>query len=138
MCDCINISFQSGTYSTLYFEVDASGTYNSYNTFEFIYFGTTYYIWYNGSSTWYISETIGSAPYIDSLKVTDPCPLGNTTEWLSFAVTTSTTECECAKNEDRMYFDYKSIKLPQICPPQDRGFEECCCEELVLAKSTSN
>jgi hypothetical protein len=37
-----------------------------------------------------------------------------------------------------MYFDYKSIKLPQICPPQDRGFEECCCEELVLAKSTSN
>lgn len=139
MCDCINISFQSGTYSTLQFEVDASGTYNGYNTFEFTYFGTTYYIWYNGSSTWYISETIGSAPYIDSLKVTDPCPIGTAAEWLSFAVTTITTACtgDCGE-EDRMYFEYKSIKLPQVCPPQDRGFEECCCEELVLAKSTSN
>jgi hypothetical protein len=139
MCDCLKISFQSETYPTLEFEINASGTYNGFNTYEFTYFGNTYYIWYNGSSTWYMSETIGSAPYIDSLKVTDPCPIGTATDWLSFTVTTITTACtgDCGE-EDRMYFEYKSIKLPQVCPPQDRGFEECCCEELVLAKSTSN
>lgn len=138
MCDCINISFQSGTYPTLTFEVDASGTYNGYNTFEFTYFGSTYYVWYGGSDTWYITDEIRGGTYIDSLKTSNPCPLGDSSQWLSFAVTTETKACECAKNEDRMFFDYKSIKLPAVCPPQDRGFEECCCEELVLAKSTSN
>lgn len=138
MCDCINITFQSGTYSTLYFEVDASGTYNGFNTFEFTYFGNTYYIWFDGIETWFITDLVGGGTYIDSLKTNDPCPLGDPSQWLSFAVTTETKACECAKNEDRMYFDYKSIKIPGVCPPQDRGFEECCCEELVLAKSTSN
>lgn len=138
MCDCINISFQSNPFPTLTFDVDASGTHNGFNTFEFTYFGSIYYIWFDGSETWFITDEIGGGTYIDSLKSGDPCPLGNDTQWLSFAVTTETTECECAKNEDRMFFSYRSIKLPQVCPPQDRGFEECCCEELVLAKSTSN
>lgn len=138
MCDCLNIRFQSGTYPTLTFDVDASGTYNGFNTYEFTYFGNTYYIWYDGADTWYMTDLVGGGTYVDSLKTSDPCPLGDKNQWLSFAVTTETSECECDKNEDRMYFNYKSIKLPQVCPPQDRGFEECCCEELVLAKSTSN
>ena len=139
MCDCINITFQSPGFAQLTFESEAAGTYNGFNYFEFTYFGTTYLIWYDGSSTWYISETLGSAPYLDSLKNETPCPIGNSTQWLSFDNTTTTTACvgDCGE-EDRMFFDYKSIKLPQVCPPQDRGFEECCCEELVLAKSTSN
>lgn len=141
MCDCLKITFENNEsgLAPLTFEIQTIGIYNSYNYYSFTYFGITYYIWYNGTNTWYISEILGSAPYIDNLKSNDPCPIGTSSEWLSFDVTTATTTCtnDCGE-EDRMYFEYKSIKIPQACPPQDRGFDECCCDELVLAKSTSN
>ena len=141
MCDCLKITFAdtANGLPPLTFEMQTLGLYNGYNHWTFTYFGTVYYVWYSGSSDWYITEVLGSLPDINGLKSNVACPIAETPTWTSGSVYTKTEECDSAcGEEDRMFFDYKSIKLPQVCPPQDRGFEECCCEELVLAKSTSN
>lgn len=140
MCDCINIEFGQSPNPNLSYQLDPAGTYNGYNSWTFDYYGTTYYLWTDATnSNWYISVTLGSPPYVSELKTGGLCPIAPYTTWITGTGFTETTACtgNCGE-EDRMFFDFKSIKLPAVCPPQDRGFEDCCCEELVLAKSTSN
>ena len=140
MCDCLKITYQEPGYPALTFEMQVESTLNGYNVWSFVYFGTTYYVWHDVSTNWYISETLGSAPYANAVKdSTDPCPIYETPVWTSFDNYTKTEECDgdCGE-EDRQLFEYKSIKLPKPCGEQNRGLEECCCEELVLALSTSN
>lgn len=140
MCDCIKITFGQNPNQSLGYELQAAGTYNSYNYWTFSYYGTTYYLWSDaGNTTWYITTTLGSLPAISELKMGGACPIATSSVWIAVGGYTETSACvdDCGE-EDRMYFEYKSVKLPKVCPPQDRGFEECCCEELVLAKSTSN
>jgi hypothetical protein len=55
--DCVTISAANGKYAYL-------GTHNGKKTF--IHIDTSnYYMWYNGSSRWYISTSIGSTPGSD-------------------------------------------------------------------------
>jgi hypothetical protein len=141
MCNCIHISFQQilpTQLALIEYDLLASGVYNGQNYFQFDYFGTTYYIFYVGG--WVISTILGSETNLAELKAGD-CPVSTIEDpWESdyFFVETSETNACFNPVEDRQKFNYKSIKIPQACPPQDRGFNECCCEELVLAKSTSN
>lgn len=140
MCDCLKITWQEPGYPALTFEMQVESTLNGYNVWSFVYFGTTYYVWHDAATNWYISETLGSAPYSNAVKdTTDPCPIYETPVWTDGNNYTKTEACtgDCGE-EDRQYFEYKSIKLPKKCIEQNRGFEDCCCEELVLAKSTSN
>lgn len=70
MCDCLNITFQYEGNAPLNFELAPTGTLNGFDTFEFIYFGVTYYIWHDSSTPgdWIISETLGSLPQLTALK----------------------------------------------------------------------
>lgn len=128
-----------------------AGVYDSFNYYEFTYFGTSYYVWHTPSigGSWYITEVLGVySGLIAELKGSDDqCPeatLTSPNSWIPApSVLTLNTDCQGGDGficdiEDRMFFDYKSIKLPKICTDQNRGFKDCCCEELVLAKSTSN
>lgn len=143
MCDCLNLTFEYNN-PALDYELSPTGTYNGFNTYEFVYYGTTYYIWHDASSPgdWNITETIGAGPYLTSIKNNgDPCPIATTPVWLlgtvDYVETTDDCDGDCG-HEDRQFFEYKSIKLPKQCADQNRGLEDCCCEELVLAKNTSN
>jgi hypothetical protein len=141
MCDCLKITFEDvdNGLPALTFEVEYSGTLNGYNYWTFDYFGTTYYVWHDATDNWYINLNLGNPPYTINLKTnTDPCPLATSPVWTNTDFYVKTEQCtgDCGE-EDRQFFEYKSIKLPQICLDQNRGMEDCCCEELVLAKSTS-
>lgn len=140
MCDCINLIFQQLSEETLpkiQYNLEPSGTYSGFPYFEFEYFGTTYFIWQTGTGDWRISLSLGSVDLIAELKGGD-CPISE--NWISENYEITTLESiECFEYvEDRQKFEYKSIKLPGICVDEDRGLDDCCCEELVLAKTTSN
>lgn len=143
MCDCLNITFQYEGNAALNFELAPTGTLNGFDTFEFIYFGVTYYIWHDGSSPgdWVISETLGSLPALTSIKNdANDCPIAETPVWLPGTVDyVNTTSCgaNCGK-EDRTAKKYSSIKLPKTCIEEDRGYTDCCCEQLVLANAGSD
>jgi hypothetical protein len=143
MCDCLNITFQYEGNAPLNFELAPTGTLNGFDTFEFIYFGVTYYIWHDSSTPgdWIISETLGSLPQLTALKNdASDCPLGETPVWLPGLVDyVNTTSCgaNCGK-EDRMYKRYDAIKLPKTCIEEDRGYNDCCCEQLVLGNAGSD
>lgn len=143
MCDCLNITFQYEGNAALNFELAPTGTLNGFDTFEFIYFGVTYYIWHDSSTPgdWIISETLGSLPQLTALKNDgNDCPIGETPTWLPGLVDyVNTTSCgaNCGK-EDRIYKRYDAIKLPKTCIEEDRGYNDCCCEQLVLANAGSD
>jgi len=143
MCDCLNITFQYEGNAPLNFELAPTGTLNGFDTFEFIYFGVTYYIWHDSSTPgdWIISLTLGGLPQLTALKNdASDCPLGETPTWLPGLVDyVNTTSCgaNCGK-EDRMYKRYDAIKLPKTCIEEDRGYNDCCCEQLVLGNAGSD
>lgn len=143
MCDCLNITFQYEGNAPLNFELAPTGTLNGFDTFEFIYFGVTYYIWHDASTPgdWIIGETLGSLPQLTALKNDgNDCPIGETPTWLPGLVDyVNTTSCgaNCGK-EDRMYKRYDAIKLPKTCIEEDRGYNDCCCEQLVLGNAGSD
>jgi len=142
MCDCLKITFgnvESGL-PNLSFEMPVSGMLNGYNYYQFIYFGTTYYVWHNATDNWYISQTLGSSPYKNELKANeDPCPIAESPVWTSASFYTKTEECEAGcGNEDRYFKEYGSIRLPKTCIEEDRGYTDCCCEQLVLANAGSD
>lgn len=140
MCDCLKITWQEPDLPQVSYTMQTLGLYNGYNHWTFTYFGTTYYVWHDTFDNWYISETLGSAPYTTSVKsTTAQCPIYESPVWTTGDIYTKTEECEGNCDvEDRQKFEYKSIKLPGICVDEDRGLDDCCCEELVLAKTTSN
>jgi len=142
MCECLKITFgnvESGL-PNLTFEMQVAGTLNGYNYYQFIYFGTQYYVWHNATDTWYISEILGISPYKNELKSNeDPCPIAESPVWVSTSFYTKTEECEINCGfEDRIFKEYTSIRLPKTFIEEDRGYIDCCCEQLVLGNAGSD
>ena len=143
---CLKITIQIEPNIELVYEVNATGTYNGFDTFEFEYFGTTYYIWHSAASPgdWNVTDTIGSGASLTSLKNNnDTCPEAEYPTWTPGTVTYFKTECTCVDGincdvEDRHLQEFKSIKLPKVCVDEDRGITDCCCEYLILASASSN
>jgi len=142
MCDCIKLEFRAIEEVPLpiaTYYLTSSGTYNESLYFQFNYQEVNYFIWFDDGA-WIISTTLGSGTFIANVK-NDSCPIS--TEWeiesgQYYEVNTyESNEC-FTYIEDRQKFEFKSIKLPGICGNEDRGLNDCCCEELVLAKTTSN
>jgi hypothetical protein len=143
MCDCLKITFQDleNDLPVLSFEMPISGTLNGYNYYQFVYFGTTYYVWHDGVSNWYISETLGSSPYTNTIKSSEAeCPIAESPVWTdpNFYTLTELCESKQCNKEDRFYREYGVIKLPKTCIEEDRGMPDCCCEQLVLASQSSD
>jgi len=143
MCDCLKITFQDGANATLTFELTPTGTLNGFDTFEFIYYGDIYYIWHDSSSPgdWNISAVLGVLPALTAIKNdANDCPIAETPVWLPGTIDYVLTE-NCAGNcghEDRIYKEYGSIRLPKTCIEEDRGYIDCCCEQLVLGNAGSD
>jgi hypothetical protein len=148
----LQITIQINPNPELTFLLNPSGTYDSFNYYEFTYFGTTYYVYHTPAvgGNWFINETLGAAfGFIAELKGNDAqCPeatLTSSNAWLPNDpdLLTLDTECKGADGltcdiEDRDFFEFKSIKLPKVCVDEDRGFTDCCCEYMVLGSTSSN
>lgn len=143
-CDCIKITHQTYESPLVTEEVQSSGIYNGYNYWEFVIGLVTYTIWYDGSGDWIVSTGgVGSTgTSVTALKSGDECPFASMPEWLTGPVFTTftTEECEgaCVFKEDRTAFTFAAVKIPEPFVSPDRGIKDCCCEHLVLAKSTKN
>lgn len=143
MCDCLRITFQDGANATLTFDLTPTGTLNGFDTFEFIYYGVTYYIWHDSGAPgdWNISAVLGVLPALTGIKNNNSdCPIAETPVWLPGTIDYVLTE-SCAGNcnhEDRIFKQYGSIRLPKTCIEEDRGYSDCCCEQLVLANAGSD
>ena len=143
MCDCLRITFQDGANATLTFDLTPTGTLNGFDTFEFIYYGVTYYIWHDSGAPgdWNISAVLGVLPALTGIKNNNSdCPIAETPVWLPGTIDYVLTE-SCGGNcnhEDRIYKHYDSVRLPKTCIEEDRGYVDCCCEQLVLANAGSD
>jgi len=142
MCQCIGISITIDFETTSY-DLALAGEYGGVNYWTFTFAGHTYFVFYDsGTSSWYINETLGlTTDYWAVMNEAIPCP---TSAWLVNPIhplgnaDISTTEIDCPAEcgrEDRMFWEFKSISIPQDFVEDDRGLQGCCCEQLVLASS---
>jgi hypothetical protein len=145
MCQCLEISFNlDGVITTQ--TLQASGILNGVNYYEFTYNGTDWTLWYSPSDMKWI---IGANPdfmdppnYLALLNYSGDCPDSNSTgipwDMLVGALLIKTKGVECPEEcgrEDRMLWQFKSVRIPQDFVEQDRGYQDCCCEQLVLAST---
>jgi hypothetical protein len=147
MCDCLQISFNlDGDITTQ--TLQASGTYNGANLYTFTYNSTDWTLWYDSAGMkWVIAanpDFTDPAFFLAILAYSGDCPDSILAgfEWVmlvgGLTIQTMGVECpaECGR-EDRQMWQFKSVKIPQDFVEPDRGYEDCCCEQLVLA-STGN
>jgi len=71
------------------------------------------------------------------------CPIGEWTVGHKPLVSIESKEIECpidprCWNEDRIYKQYDVVTLPNDNIEDDRGNQDCCCEQLVLGSQSSN
>ena len=138
MCDCVKLTFDSGGDSYTY-NVPKVGEVNGKNQYVLPFSESDLVIEWDGTQ-WVITFPLEEFGLVVWSNTGDTeCPFFET--WTNdvgdSVLNVSTTDCG-VYIEDRDFFEYKSIKLPSVCTDQDRGLDDCCCEELVLALSTSN
>jgi len=123
MCKCLKIEFiVSGDPAGLQtIQVDATGSFNGYNTYEYSYNGVTYYIWHDNFDNWYVTTVaIGDlSGYATSIKSsTDPCPFAETPVWLPGDYfdfyKTSGCPCRCITITARTKTDLFVIELSAV------------------------
>lgn len=133
LCPCINIGIVQGI-NVFSEDITQSGTYNNRYYYVFVFLGIVYYLYYNGQQ-WLISiGSIGGSGAGSSTITDQPCPDGLifATEWSSFDIIQ--IPCPpCIPDEERIFREYQSIKLPDVFEEEDRGFFKCCEPQLVLA-----
>ena len=150
MCDCIKISIQLKTEASVTeYQLEKGGDLNGESYWTFTHSGTTYFVWYDGSGFWLVTEVLGSLSNIYSrLARITSCPhatlTGNTSTgwidpqniWTTF--TTSAQTCPTCNKEDRTQKKFDSIKLPSDFVEDKRGLKECCCIYKVLSDPGSD
>ena len=133
LCPCINIGIVQGI-NVFSEDITQSGTYNNRYYYVFVFLGIVYYLYYDGQQ-WLISiGSIGGSGAGSSPITDQPCPDGLifATEWSSFDIIQ--IPCPpCVPDEERIFREYQSIKLPDVFEEEDRGFFKCCEPQLVLA-----
>jgi hypothetical protein len=146
-CDCGILLVWTNPESDIFwnFEIQSTGSQYGRNVYEFDaeIGGVTYSFilgWNPAEFRWEIAnvdtfQTIAVLPYNST------CPLGDKWSALSIysttGLTTTKVDCETCGNEERIFREYKSIKLPEVFVEQNRGLRGCCeCEYLVLADNS--
>lgn len=146
-CECVNIQFRIDVEgATTEIEVYVAGTYNGQNYYTWTFESIDYYLYYNNTGEqWEVSYGglgFPTYPLATAWKNSPPpCPpLGSMPTWNAGYYTVFTTS-ECVPrpstcgNEDRIFRNYQSIRLPQTFVEQDRGLIDCCCTQLVLGSN---
>jgi hypothetical protein len=107
---------------------------NAKNTYIFsgdIGFGLEDYVVYFNGTTWVVEGSVTGEIFV--LYSNADCPFGNWQEnFRGYYLETKAADCPDCSNEDRIFRQYSSIKLPQSFVEQDRGLVDCCCVQLVL------
>ena len=150
MCDCLQLTIHGGGFPEETFQANASGTYNGYNYWEYVYNGLNIVIWWE-AGRWVSSSLLGSFGVLYATAVGSVlCPEGSmdgsfgSLIWLDAGGvspltvhTTMSCDFNCG-NQDRTFKRYDSIKLPEIFQEQNRGLKDCCCKYKVLGDDTGD
>jgi hypothetical protein len=147
MCDCIRISITIDFETTSY-DLSYVGTYDGRNYWEFIYGGTTYYVYWDSTfNSWILGDALGISDPAEFWAIMEgdiPCPINEYGTWEVIPMhpygnaEIFSEEIDCPNicgREDRMMWSFKSISIPQDFVEDDRGLKDCCCEQLVLASA---
>lgn len=151
-CDCgIELSYYTNVEGDVIHHFDLVGEINGQHAFQGTINGELVSIWWNlGKWTMsfgdiLIEEIIDvvAEMYQDNVE----CPITTSESGGVWVIYWTKDElkieysdgisCEnpnCGK-EDRMFRQFDSIKLPQSFTEQNRGFKDCCCEQIVLAST---
>jgi hypothetical protein len=154
-CDCgLIISYTLPEQGGVSAMCNVVGQQNGQPVFQFTFLGQLTSIWFNGSNQWFMTGgDILIGEWFDTWAIMYQdadlgigCPVTN--EIQSWQITggpkgwrvdeTIGIACEVdCRNEDRIFKEYKSIKLPENFEEQARGWKDCCCEQLVLGDKKS-
>lgn len=104
MCDCLKITFQVVGEETIQtIEVNANGTYNGFNTFEWTFNAVTYSMWNDGS--WEVTtDGVEGTEIVTFWEASPECPTASMPTWVyngyfSTFTTAKCTFCTCVKVE---------------------------------------
>ena len=156
VCDCgISFNFTINGTPLPTITAETSGVYNGRNYYKFEAeftpgFPVSVYCFWNGVQ-WQISENLGDPVPIALLYKNAFCPIGDPApiepdSFLNYwfiagddnTLKTEGASCTTCGREDRIFRQYDAVKLPDDTTDPNRGLKECCCENLVLASSSSN
>lgn len=139
MCDCLRILYKTEGFDSVVIQVNVTGTYGGRNYYEWVDSNTldTYTIWWDSAlSTWYMTDdgTGGTNP-LAKLNEDVDCP--TSIAWNVFGVSIlesiKTSYCKTCGRENRFKETFTAIQLPKQFEAQDRGYKDCCCEQIILA-----
>lgn len=93
---------------------------------------------WNTPNTWWEIVFASTGQRVAWLDFNASCPIGN--KWRSESyklnvMESTAIDCVSCGNEDRIYKEYQSVKLPVSFTEEARGIKECCCEQLVLGSA---
>jgi hypothetical protein len=127
------------------------GEINGQFAYQYTLDGQLLSMWYDGEYNWFVTEgdilleEAGDTLTTMYQPVGICCPINQDINgnynWADFTynhgqfydVQSSVgVSCGC-RNEDRIFKEYNSIKLPISFAEENRGIKDCCCKELVLA-----
>lgn len=144
MCNCVQISYQLEGYPGQNIQVFAAGTFNGKNYYEFTGPDSVLYtLWFEPiNGVWIVSnDGAGGSNKEVSVKENIDCPipsgswsLGVGSLFTSFA----TSNCIICGKENRYKETFQAVRLPKQFEPQNRGYKDCCCEQLILAGGTES
>ena len=143
-CDCgIKIKFSESLLEYT-FDIQVSGMMNGRN--NYVWTGDigngieNFNLFWTGLFWSIVGTTSGS---IASLDYNSICPFGSIFLWdtifPTMRIDTRAIECECVPEEERIFREYDSIRLPENFEEPNRGLKGCCeCEYLVFGSGSSS
>lgn len=139
MCNCVQISYQIEGFPGQNVQVFAAGTFNGRNYYEFTGPDSVLYtLWWDSlNALWVVSnDGAGGSNKSVSIKEDVECPIPSG-EWSlgvgSLFTSFVTSNCIVCGKENRYKETFQAVRLPKQFDPQNRGYKDCCCEQLILA-----
>lgn len=139
MCNCIHITYQIESFPEQDLFLNVSGTYNGRNYWQWTdaTASLTFTLWWDTSNgAWTITtDGLGGTNEYATIKKDIECPIDEL--WKLEAGTAFDTltskDCSICGRENRYKEFFTAVRLPKQFEPQNRGYKDCCCEQLVLA-----
>lgn len=123
----------------------AIGTYNGKNYYEWIDVptGNQYTIYFDLTYNWLlVIDGVGGGFIQGKLDIDSDCPDSTDVAWFlsgDFESFISTgVACIVCGRENRYKETFQAVQFPQPFEAQDRGFKDCCCEQLILANGNES
>ncbi len=116
-------------------QIFSVGTYNGRNYFEFTGPDSVLYTiyWDSVNGQWVVSDGGTGGPKEISLAEDVDCPISDF--WVLALGTIfenfSTAYCIVCGKENRYKETFQAVRLPEQFNPQNRGYKDCCCEQLI-------